>query len=373
MGRGEAPQGRRRRTLSRAPRRPDLFGPLWSPRAAREIDLGVPQWSEDPTPILNILRTYLTHGQEEDPARHFHQGAERANETVAKLIERVPPGQRQAAGGLAALSCCGASVPWPGCREYPKFYAVRVLAAMRRVLAGAGAELVAAGRLDRAENVFFLDLGDLQTPHDLRALAAANRENYERERSRRAVPRVLTSTGEAFYSAPATTPGALIGTAASPGVFEGRVRVIFDPREAELEPGEVLVAPGTDPAWTPLFLSVALVMEIGGIMSHGSVVAARVRHPGRGRRRRRHAATAERPTRARGRRKRSGRTALTREQCLSEATGARESCVGFFSGWATARLPGPAKSSSATRRPIQCSCCGRIVRAIRWRATTSSK
>jgi pyruvate,water dikinase len=57
-------------------------------------------------------------------------------------------------------------------------------------------------------------------------------------------------------------------------VFEGPVRVVFDPREAQLGPGEVLVAPGTDPAWTPLFLTAgAVVMEIGGIMSHGSVVA----------------------------------------------------------------------------------------------------
>jgi pyruvate,water dikinase len=85
---------------------------------------------------------------------------------------------------------------------------------------------------------------------------------------------VLTSTGETFYAAPTTTPGALVGTAASPGVFEGPVRLVFDPREARLGPGEVLVAPGTDPAWTPLFLTAgAVLMEIGGIMSHGSVVA----------------------------------------------------------------------------------------------------
>src|SRR5207247_712996 len=65
-----------------------------------------------------------------------------------------------------------------------------------------------------------------------------------------------------------------LGTAASPGVYEGPVRVLFDPRAAQLEPGEVLVAPGTDPAWTPLFLSAgALVMELGGIMSPGSAVA----------------------------------------------------------------------------------------------------
>jgi pyruvate,water dikinase len=242
-------------------------------RATREIDVGVPRWRDDPAPILDILRTYLSHRPDADPEQHFRRGVELAEEATATLIER----ERREKGSLRAA--------WvrfllrriralAGLREYPKFYAVRILAAMRRVLAGAGAELVATGRLDRAEDVFFLDLEDLQTPHDLRALAAANRADYERERSRRTVPRVLTSTGETFYTAPVTTPGALVGTAASPGVFEGPVRVIFDPREAQLRPGEVLVAPGTDPAWTPLFLSAgALVMEIGGIMSHGSVVA----------------------------------------------------------------------------------------------------
>jgi pyruvate,water dikinase len=242
-------------------------------RAAREVDLGVPRWSDDPTPILNILRTYLTHSPEEDPARHFRSGAERAEQVAGELTERVRrrKDRLRAAWVRFLLRRVRALA---GVREYPKFFAVRILAAVRRVLAGAGAELVAAGRLDHAEDVFFLDLRDLQSPHDLRAVAAANRQNYDRERSRRAVPRVMTSTGETFYTAPTTTPGGLTGTAASPGVYEGRVRVVFDPRQARLEPGEVLVAPGTDPAWTPLFLSAgALVMEIGGIISHGSVVA----------------------------------------------------------------------------------------------------
>jgi pyruvate,water dikinase len=242
-------------------------------RAACEIDIGVPRWRDDPTPILNILRTYLTHGEELDPAVHFRRGKEQAGEAAASLIARV----RQTKGSLHAT--------WvgfllrrvralAGLREYPKFYAVRMLADARRVIAGAGAELVAAARLARAEDVFFLDLRDWQSWQDLRARAAANRAEYDREQHRRSIPRVLTSTGEAFTTAPVTTPGALVGTAASAGVYEGSVRVVFDPREAELEPGEILVAPGTDPAWTPLFLTAgALVMEIGGIMSHGSVVA----------------------------------------------------------------------------------------------------
>jgi pyruvate,water dikinase len=242
-------------------------------RGALEIDLGVPRWREDPAPVLNILRTYLTHGPEADAEQQFHRGMELADETVANLIERVrrEKGRLRAAWLRFLLQRVRALT---GLREVPKFYIVRILAAVRRVLAGAGAELVAAGRLDRAEDVFFLDMQDWQTAHDLRAVASANRADYERERSRRAVPRVMTSTGEAFYTAPTTTPGALVGTPVSAGTYEGPVRVVFDPGEAELGPGEVLVAPATDPAWTPLFLTAgALVMEVGGTMSHGSVVA----------------------------------------------------------------------------------------------------
>src|SRR5262249_32934668 len=170
-------------------------------RAACEIDLGVPRWRDDPTPILNILRTYRTHGEELDPAVHFRRGREQADEAAGELIARV----RQAKGSLHAT--------WvgfllrrvralAGLRECPKFYAVRMLAAARRVIAGAGAELVTAGRLARAEDVFFLDLRDWQSSQDLRARAAANRAEYGREQHRRPTPRVLTHTGQGLPPRP---------------------------------------------------------------------------------------------------------------------------------------------------------------------------
>jgi pyruvate,water dikinase len=66
----------------------------------------------------------------------------------------------------------------------------------------------------------------------------------------------------------------LVGSPVSPGMVEGIVHVVFDPRSAQLAPGEILVCPGTDPAWTPLFLVAGgLVMEVGGLMTHGAVVA----------------------------------------------------------------------------------------------------
>ena len=106
---------------------------------------------------------------------------------------------------------------------------------------------------------------------------AARRESYEQELRRRRLPRVLLSDGtepENTGPAPTSSDGAMVGVAASPGIVTGRARVILDPIGAHLEPGEILVAPSTDPGWTPLFLTAGgLVMEMGGANSHGAVVA----------------------------------------------------------------------------------------------------
>ena len=91
------------------------------------------------------------------------------------------------------------------------------------------------------------------------------------------VPRVLISDGRAFYEGlmdSADAAHTLSGSPVSPGGAEGFVRVVLDPRQAALLPGEIMVCPGTDPSWTPLFLTAAgLVMEVGGMMTHGAVVA----------------------------------------------------------------------------------------------------
>jgi pyruvate,water dikinase len=242
-------------------------------RGVREIDAGMPRWRDDPRPVLEVLRTYLAHDESADPVQRFREGARAAEEARSALVERV----RQSKGWLRSrlLAFLLRRVrALGGRREFPKFMIVRILAALRRAVGRAGAALASAHRLERAEDVFFLDLNDLVAPGDLRARAARNRADYERELGRKVVPRVMTSAGETFYSAPGAVAGALTGTAASAGVYEGTVRVVHDPAQANLRPGEVLVAVGTDPAWTPLFLSAgALVMELGGIMSHGSVVA----------------------------------------------------------------------------------------------------
>jgi pyruvate,water dikinase len=90
-------------------------------------------------------------------------------------------------------------------------------------------------------------------------------------------PRVLTSDGEGLtgsYGRADVPAGALVGLAVSAGTVEGRARVIRDMAEADLEAGDILVTAYTDPSWTPLFVAISgLVTEVGGLMTHGAVIA----------------------------------------------------------------------------------------------------
>ena len=165
-------------------------------------------------------------------------------------------------------------------RELPKYYLVLVLARLRAQLAMVGAELAAAGRIATPDDVFFLDLREARVAvdgQDMHDVVAGRRAEYAQELRRRHLPRVLLSDGsepEAPTSSTVDTTGAMTGSPASAGTVTGPARVILDPVGAHLEPGEILVAPSTDPGWTPLFLTAGgLVMEMGGANSHGAVVA----------------------------------------------------------------------------------------------------
>ncbi|MEV0307139.1 PEP/pyruvate-binding domain-containing protein [Nonomuraea fuscirosea] len=248
-------------------------------RGVAEIDLGVPRWSEEPAHILGVLANYLRMDGDPDlaPAAQFARGEREARAAIAHVAARARlKGRWRAAVVRFGL---GRTRRYAGLRELPKFYLVKTLAAIRRSLLVVGEHLVARGVLDAAGDVFFLDLREtraaLSSSADLRELVARRRETYERERRRRHVPRVLLSDGtEPESLAQPAADGALTGTPASAGTVTGVARVVLDPIGAHLEPGEILVCPSTDPGWTPLFLTAGgLVMEMGGAMSHGSVVA----------------------------------------------------------------------------------------------------
>jgi phosphohistidine swiveling domain-containing protein len=248
-------------------------------RGVAEIDLGLPRWSEDPSYIIGVLANYLRLDDPElAPDLQFRRGAREAEEMVADLTRRARRKDRLR-GALVGFLLKRARA-LAGVREVPKFYAVLVLTRARELLLSVGEELARSGRLESAEDIFFLTLPETWSAlagRDLRPVVSERRSIYDREVKRRHVPRILLSDGTepaAAHGAGATADGALRGTPASPGAVTAEARVILDPSGARLEPGEILVAPSTDPGWTPLFLTAGgLVMEMGGAMSHGAVVA----------------------------------------------------------------------------------------------------
>jgi rifampicin phosphotransferase len=248
-------------------------------RAVAEIDLGMPRWAEEPDHILGMISNYLrVEDPEQAPDRQFARAAEHAEARIRTLVEQAAARSRLRARllGLALRRVRALS----GLRELPKFNVVMVLADVHRQLSSIGAQLAGNGSIAAGNDVFFLDFDEVRVGlrgADLRGLVADRRRLYDRELRRRHIPRILLSDGtdvEAAMMAKAPAADGLSGTPASAGTATGKVRVILDPVGAHLEPGEILVAPSTDPGWTPLFLTAgALVMEMGGVISHGSVVA----------------------------------------------------------------------------------------------------
>ncbi|HZG67551.1 MAG TPA: PEP-utilizing enzyme, partial [Herpetosiphonaceae bacterium] len=246
-------------------------------RGIREIDGGMPRWSDAPEYIIGMIRNYLLL---DDPAlapdRHFAELARTAEQARGELIAAARAQRQGWLKGAVIGFLTSRMRVLMGAREAPKFWVVRILSIVRRILRGAGEELVRREQLDHADDVFFLRLDELgaQTP-DLKSMVARRRAAYTRELERRQLPRILTSDGTIITGRrPVGSPTTLEGIGVSPGEREGHVRVIRDPHGAHLAPGEILVAPSTDPAWTPLFLTAGgLVMEAGGLLSHGSVVA----------------------------------------------------------------------------------------------------
>ena len=252
-------------------------------RGLGEIDIGRPRWREDPTDVMQTIQSFLQIKDESQaPDAIFHRGEQAAE---AAIYELESTARKTFAGRLKARIIRAAARrvrALAGLRESPKLYIIQMMGIIRQGLLESGEDLVSAGTLDRADDLFYLYLSELDTlaqgeAQDWKSLVAVRRSNYARELSRGLIPHLLLSDGRAFYEGSTPTEGEgshLRGSPVSPGAVEGVVRVVLDPHSAQLTPGEILVCPATDPAWTPLFLAAnGLIMETGGMMTHGAIVA----------------------------------------------------------------------------------------------------
>jgi pyruvate,water dikinase len=167
-----------------------------------------------------------------------------------------------------------------GYREYPKYGIVSRYFVYKQALLEEAERLVQADVLREKEDAFYLTLPELYDAvrtHQVDEQLVRRRENEFRFYHTLTPPRVLTSDGEVVtgeYRRGDVPAGALVGLAVSAGTIEGRARVILDMAQADLSPGDILVTAYTDPSWATLFVTVkAMVTEVGGLMTHGAVIA----------------------------------------------------------------------------------------------------
>jgi phosphoenolpyruvate synthase/pyruvate phosphate dikinase len=249
-------------------------------RCVGEIDIARPRWIERPATLVPLI---LGHVQNFEPGagrRRFDEGRRQALAKEQQLLERVralPDGERKADEAARMIHRLRAFI---GYREYPKYGIVCRYFVYKQALLEEAERLVHAGVLRAVDDMFFLTFQELR---DVVYTGVVDHELIDRRKvaftSHRAFtpPRVITSDGEVVsgsYHRDDAPAGALIGLAVSAGTAEGRARVIVDIAQADLEPGDILVTTHTDPSWTPLFVAVSgLVTEVGGLMTHGSVIA----------------------------------------------------------------------------------------------------
>ncbi|SFN71995.1 pyruvate, water dikinase [Pseudonocardia ammonioxydans] len=249
-------------------------------RCAGEIDITRPRWNERPALLASTLLGYLHNHEPGAAERLFEDGRRQAREKEQDLLRRIrelPDGQCRADETEQMIDRVRA---FAGYREYPKFGMIQRYALYKEALLREAGRLVDSGVLRAAEDVFYLRL------EEFAEVVRTNRVDEGLIRTRRAEfrsfqdltpPRVITSDGEVpagAYHRDDVPAGALAGLAVSAGTVEGRARVVLDMARADLAAGDILVTTSTDPGWTPLFVGIAgLVTEVGGLMTHGAVIA----------------------------------------------------------------------------------------------------
>ena len=248
-------------------------------RGTGEIDVTRARWREAPT---QLVPTILSHIKGVRPGQHrldFLAGKEEAKLAAGRLLDRL----RQTSHGFFKARRMQRLIKVHrsliGIREHPKYFIVQNLDMIKQAILQEAAKLVAAGILEQPEEVFWFSLQEIkemiETQRVERNVITMRKEKFQHD-GKLTPPRAITSEGEIITAKPGAhvPPSALAGSPVSAGTVEGRARVILKLEEAKMDKGDILVAPYTDPAWTPLFpLAAGLVTEVGGLMTHGAVVA----------------------------------------------------------------------------------------------------
>ncbi len=249
-------------------------------RCSGEIDITRTRWSEKPTTLIPMILGNVKNFEPNASNRRFEQGRQEALKKEQELLDRLkqlPDGEQKAEETQRMISLIR---NYSGFREYPKYGIVSRYFVYKQALLKKAEQLVQANLIHEKEDIYYL------TFEELREVVSTNKLDYQTISQRKdeyklyeklTPPRVITSDGEIItgeYKRENLPAEAIVGLAVSSGVIEGRARVILNMEEANLEDGDILVTSFTDPSWTPLFVSIkGLVTEVGGLMTHGAVIA----------------------------------------------------------------------------------------------------
>ncbi|MFF3016584.1 rifamycin-inactivating phosphotransferase [Streptomyces sp. NPDC057939] len=249
-------------------------------RCVGEIDITRPRWRERPSTIVPVILDNVRNFEPGAAGRRFEQGRRKAlrkEQDVLARLRTLPDGDGKADETKRMIDRVRTFI---GYREYPKYGIVSRYFLYKQALLGEAERLVRADVLHEPQDAFWLtfqELHDVARSHRVDELLIQRRKEEFRSYHALTPPRVLTSDGEALsgaYRRDDAPAGALIGVPVSAGTVEGRARVVLDMAEADLEAGDILVTTFTDPSWSPLFVGIAgLVTEVGGLMTHGAVIA----------------------------------------------------------------------------------------------------
>ena len=249
-------------------------------RCAGEIDITRTRWSEKPITLVPMILGNIKNFEPNASNRIFEHGRQEALKKEQELLDRLkqlPDGEQKSKETKRMIDLIRNFI---GYREYPKYGMVNRYFVYKRALLKEAEQLVQTCVIHEKEDIYYLtfeELREVVRTNKLDYQIIGNRKDEYKFYEKLTPPRVITSDGEIIvgeYKRENLPAEAIAGLPVSSGVIEGRARVILKLEDADLEDGDILVTAFTDPSWTPLFVSIkGLVTEVGGLMTHGSVIA----------------------------------------------------------------------------------------------------
>ncbi|WP_242243166.1 phosphoenolpyruvate synthase [Bacillus cereus group sp. BfR-BA-01309] len=249
-------------------------------RCSGEIDITKTRWIEKPTTIIPMILNNIRDFEYGASKRKFEEGLQEALKKEEELVNRLkqmPDGKQKVEETKRMIRNIRNCI---GYREYPKYGMINRYFIYKQALLKEAEQLVQSGVIHEVDDIYYL------TFEELHEVVRTNKLDYELIQKQKkdyklyeklTPPRIMTSDGEIItgkYKRENLPADAIVGLPVSSGVIEGRARVILNMEEGNLEEGDILVTAFTDPGWTPLFVSIkGLVTEVGGLMTHGAVIA----------------------------------------------------------------------------------------------------